>query len=67
MAAQGVNLPSTYGCGMLFLPQNNEQQQAIREQIETLLADENLPIIGWRRVPTNRSAINDEVAASVES
>jgi glutamate synthase (NADPH/NADH) large chain len=64
MAAQGVNLPSTYGCGMLFLPQNNEQQQAIREQIETLLADENLPIIGWRRVPTNRSAINDEVAAS---
>ena len=53
-----------YACGMMFMPQDEKIRAAAVAKIEEVLRGENLPVLGWRRVPTNRAAINDEVAAS---
>ncbi len=62
----GFALPKQgeYACGMMFMPQKEEIYQKTRQQIETILNEENLPLLGWRQTPTCRDAINDEVAAS---
>ena len=66
-AQNGFSLPNQYGCAMLFLPKPEKQQAAMRQMIDNILAQENLPLLGWRQVPVCREAINDEVAASEPS
>ncbi|MGI9348056.1 MAG: glutamate synthase subunit alpha, partial [Gammaproteobacteria bacterium] len=66
-AQNGFSLPNQYGCAMLFLPKQEKQQAAMRQMIDNILAQENLPLLGWRQVPVCREAINDEVAASEPS
>ncbi len=53
-----------YACGMFFLPQDSAARAKTREQIENILRTEKLPVLGWRKPPACRDAINDEVAAS---
>ena len=53
-----------YACGMMFMPKNEEPREAARKHIEAILRREKLRLLGWRKVPTCREAINDEVAAS---
>ncbi len=56
--------PGEYACGMLFMPQGEKAYAAAVSRVEEVLRREKLPLLGWRRVPTCREAINDEVAAS---
>ena len=56
--------PGEYACGMFFMPQDEQTRAAALAKIEEILRREKLPVLGRRRVPTCRDAINDEVAAS---
>ena len=57
--AAGIKLPAEghYGCGLVFLPTDNEQRQAIMEMVEAAIAQEGLRVLGWRDVPVNNSMI----------
>ncbi len=44
-------LQDVYGVGMVFLPQNSEQADLVRQTIETALTQQQLTVCGWRPVP----------------
>ena len=48
------DLPSqeTYGTGLVFLPADVVQRDAIKERIAAITAEEGLVLFGWRVVPT---------------
>ena len=60
----GASEERAYGVAMLFLPQDKSCRAAIERLTEQIVTDEGMRPITWRTVPTNRAAINDEVAAS---
>ncbi|MFT4305967.1 MAG: glutamate synthase large subunit, partial [Microbacterium sp.] len=41
-----------YAAGLAFLPRDEDQRAAIKEQIAQIAAGENLVVLGWREVPT---------------
>ena len=68
-AREKFDLPSSgeYGVGFFFLPQNSDTRKQAKALIESVLAEAELPILGWRKVPTDSGGINDEVRASEPS
>ncbi|MDQ0216120.1 glutamate synthase domain-containing protein 2/glutamate synthase domain-containing protein 1/glutamate synthase domain-containing protein 3 [Oikeobacillus pervagus] len=63
---KGKDLPPIrqYGVGMLFLPRQTEVRQYCEELIENVLEKEQIPLFGWRTVPTNPQQLNDEAKAT---
>ncbi len=57
--AAGFSLPpaGSYGVGMLFVSPEERQSRQARQMVEEAAADEGFEVLGWRRVPTNSSAI----------
>ena len=53
----------SYAVGMLFMPQDESRRAAVAAIVRDTLRAEGLPLLGWRDVPVERGAINDEVAA----
>jgi len=51
----GIELPSVYGLGMVFLP--CEQEDVARAWIAKLAWDRGLRLLGWRTVPTDPSIV----------
>jgi glutamate synthase domain-containing protein 1 len=47
----GIELPSLYGLGMVFLPRG--QDDIARDLITKLTRKHGLRVLGWRAVPTN--------------
>ncbi|MCL2393161.1 MAG: glutamate synthase large subunit, partial [Acidimicrobiaceae bacterium] len=47
----------TYATGIAFLPADPGEAQAARRDIEKLVADEGLHLLGWRDVPHDPSAL----------
>ncbi|MCS7060598.1 MAG: glutamate synthase large subunit [Anaerolineae bacterium] len=58
-ADQGVNLPAAgqYAVGMLFTPRGNPGR--CMEIFERALRDEDMRVLGWRRVPTDPLAVGE--------
>ncbi len=58
-AKLGFKLPAfgQYGVGMLFLPKNAIERDAVKFEIEKIVASEGQNIIGWRDVPTDNSSL----------
>ena len=52
-----------YGVGMMFLPRDEGRRGRVVACVEQVLAEEGMGCLGWREVPVERDAINDEVAA----
>ena len=50
-----VSLPDkeAYGVGMVFLPQEPQRATECRLYIEKMVRDENLRVLGWRKLPVN--------------
>ena len=44
-------LQAGYGVGMVFLPQNPEAADQVRQTIEAVLTQQQLSLCGWRPVP----------------
>ena len=51
----GIELPSVYALGMVFLPR--EEENAARELISKLARGRGLRLLGWRIVPTDSSIV----------
>jgi glutamate synthase domain-containing protein 2/glutamate synthase domain-containing protein 1/glutamate synthase domain-containing protein 3 len=51
----GIELPSVYGLGMVFLPPGSED--VARAWIAKLAGDRGLRLLGWRAVPTEPSIV----------
>ena len=53
------NLPENghYAVGIAFLPQDNHENDLVKEKIKEVAKKENLEIIGWRKVPTDASSL----------
>lgn len=49
--------PGQYGVGMLFLPKNAIERDAVKFEIEKIVASEGQTILGWRDVPTDNSSL----------
>jgi glutamate synthase (NADPH) large chain len=46
-----------YATGMAFLPQDGEQARIARDAIESIVADEEMEVLGWRDVPVEPSVL----------
>ncbi len=46
-----------YGVGMVFLPQDEQKAIECRLFIEKVVREENLKLIGWRKVPVNQAVL----------
>lgn len=54
-----------YAVGMLFMPTKTTQQRFCKEIFETELNEQNISILGWRKVPVN-NAVLGSIAAETE-
>jgi glutamate synthase (ferredoxin) len=53
-----------FGVGAFFLPSAAEPLAASVKMIESVLAGDGIPILGWREVPTNPNALGPTALAS---
>ena len=66
-AAQlGFQLPAVgqYAVGMLFLPQDYDQRQAVKQALARIIAAEGQTLLGWRDVPTDHSSLGKTAQAA---
>src|SRR5262249_25804093 len=58
-ASVAFELPSAdaYGVGLCFLPVEHAAQQAAMAQVESIIRDEGLDVLGWRDVPVDASSV----------
>ncbi|MCP5524593.1 MAG: glutamate synthase large subunit [Verrucomicrobiales bacterium] len=66
VAREGFDLPDPghYGVGLLYLPPDAGERDACERLFERLAAEEGVPVIGWRTVPTDNSMIGKTALAS---
>jgi glutamate synthase (NADPH/NADH) large chain len=62
----GIMLPpiGEYGIGHLFLPRDPEGRAIVEEIVARTLAEEGLPLLGWRDVPVDNSDLGETVKAT---
>lgn len=55
------NLPAAghYGVGMIFMSQNERDQQECKERFEEFVRDEGQHFLGWRQVPTDNTGLGE--------
>ena len=53
-----------FGVGVFFLPRLADALAAAKTMIETVLAEDGIPLLGWREVPTNLNALGPMAEAS---
>ena len=70
LAAQAVSLgfslpvPGHYGVGMMFLPKNPSQREAVQSAIAAIIAAEGQTLLGWRAVPVDNTALGKSAVAA---
>ncbi|RKS86089.1 glutamate synthase (NADPH) large subunit [Orbus hercynius] len=62
---EGWRLAANYAVGMLFLSQDEKQAQISRDIVEEELCKETLSLVGWRKVPIDRSVLGDIALSSL--
>jgi glutamate synthase (NADPH/NADH) large chain len=56
--------PGSYSAGQLFLPQDAALRERCEAIVGKVLAEEGLPVLGWRDVPVDNRALPEIVIAS---
>ena len=56
-----------YATGIGFLPRGDQECERARQQIEQIMAEEGLEVIGWRTVPVDPSSLGSEAVAVMPS
>jgi glutamate synthase (NADPH/NADH) large chain len=56
----GLPDDGSYGIGFFFLPQDETIAKQAREVIERSSAAENIPFLGWRKVPVDNSFLSQD-------
>ena len=62
----GFKLPSSgqYGLGMLFMPPNPAEREAIQTIIAKMVTTEGQTLLGWRDIPTDHSSLGNSAKKS---
>ncbi len=65
-ARLGFKLPAVghYGVGMMFLPKDPGQREAIKAEFARIVAAEGQTLLGWRDVPTDNSSLGKTAVAA---
>jgi glutamate synthase (NADPH/NADH) large chain len=65
--AAGIKLPAEgqYGIGMLFLPQEEEKRQKIKQAIDNIILKQGGTVLGYRTVPTDPSCLGEMALESM--
>ena len=60
-ASLNMNLPKKgrYGVGMLFFSNDENEQKEIEAQVNTLIGQEGLTLLGWRNVPVDPTKLGE--------
>ena len=60
---RGFKLPAAgaYGVGQLFMPQDERLRARCEDVVAKVLAEEHIPLIGWRDVPVNNHGLPESV------
>ncbi len=53
----GVDLPTLYAVGMIFLSQDATKAEAARAQLNEQIAAQGLTLVGWREVPIDTTVL----------
>src|ERR1700712_3570534 len=69
VAVAGVELPAAgaYAVGLAFLPPNPVNAEKAQGAIESIVADEQLRVLGWRDVPVDPSCLGASARAVMPS
>ncbi|MFA5092476.1 MAG: glutamate synthase large subunit [Candidatus Omnitrophota bacterium] len=61
-----INLPAPgfYGCGLIFLPQDNAARQFCKETFEKVIQEQGQTFLGWRSVPIDDLVIGQGAKSS---
>ena len=62
----GFKIPAAgqYGVGMLFLPPNPADREAVKAAFAKIVAEEGQTLLGWRDVPTDNSSLGRTAVAA---
>ena len=65
-AKLGFKLPEfgQYGVGMLFLPKDSVERDAVKGEVARIISAEGQTLIGWRDVPTDNSSLGKSAVAA---
>ena len=60
-ASLDIRLPAQgdYGTGIVFLPDDEEEKKVCKNIFEKILSENNLKLLGWRKVPVDDSQIGE--------
>jgi glutamate synthase (NADPH/NADH) large chain len=61
----GFTLAERFAAGTVFLGQDESRADAVRRVIDRALADSELEVAGWRRVPVDPSVCGDQALATL--
>ena len=66
LAERGASLPppGQFAVGFFFLPTRESERRVCREAVARVLARENLPLLGWRRVPIREEVLGPKARLS---
>jgi glutamate synthase (ferredoxin) len=55
----GLKLPvaGQYGVGMLFMPKNPAEREAVKAALAKIISGEDQTVLGWRDIPTDNSSL----------
>ncbi|HTU00487.1 MAG TPA: glutamate synthase central domain-containing protein, partial [Candidatus Sulfotelmatobacter sp.] len=59
--------PGRYGAGLVFLPTDEAARRPLEELVEKVAAEECVPFLGWRTVPTDNSSLGKTARAAEPS
>jgi glutamate synthase (NADPH) large chain len=54
----------SYAAGLVFLPHDERDSEAIKETIARIVAEEGQALLGWRDVPTDNRLVGDSARAT---
>ncbi|AIC94544.1 glutamate synthase large subunit [Shouchella lehensis] len=54
-----------YAVGMVFLPRHKQTRAEVKQQIEAIVAEEEVDLIHWRDVPTDSSSLGNAALQSM--
>jgi glutamate synthase (ferredoxin) len=62
----GFKLPpfGEYGLGMLFMPKNPAEREAVKAEVAKIIGEEGQLLLGWRDIPTDNSSLGKTAQAS---
>ncbi|HEX5400086.1 MAG TPA: glutamate synthase large subunit [Verrucomicrobiae bacterium] len=65
-ASSGFKLPAPgqYGVGMLFMPKNPAEREAVKAAFAKAASAEGQTVLGWREVPTDNSSLGRTAVAA---